>query len=134
MNMKQNSDQVKNYDMEVDVETTIKEVKTHWMKHLYLVDYNQTNILIIKEDNRKTKSKITDNQWNIIINVLNHDNKTLQYHDIHDIELVHLKVQLKLLSQIPCCRFSTMYVYTDNTLQHIQEKAINIFSDRMKNN
>ena len=34
--------------------------------------------------------------------------------------------------QVPCCRFSTIYVYTDNTLKHIQ-KTINIFNDKMKN-
>ena len=36
--------------------------------------------------------------------------------------------------KIPCCRFTAIYVYTDNTLKHIQEKTINIFNDKMKNN
>ena len=49
-------------------------------------------------------------------------NKTLQDYDIHDNELLQLKVQLKLLLKVPCCRFSTTYVYTDNTLKHTQEK------------
>ena len=66
--------------------------------------------------------------------LLDDDNKTLQDYDIYDNELLHLKVQLKLLLKFPCCRFSTIYIYTDNTLKHIQEKAINIFNDRMKNN
>ena len=66
--------------------------------------------------------------------LLGDDNKTLQYYDIHDNELLHLKVHLKSLLQVPCCRFSTIYIYTDNTLKHIQEKTINIFNDKMKNN
>ena len=47
--------------------------------------------------------------------------------------MLHFKVQLTLLWKDPCCRFSAVYVYTDNTLKHIQEKAINIFNDEMKN-
>ena len=59
--------------------------------------------------------------------------KTFKYYDIHDNELLHLEVQLKLMLKILCCRFSPMYVYTDNTLNHIQAKAINGFNDKMKN-
>ena len=64
--------------------------------------------------------------------LLNDDNKTLKYYDIYDNELLHLKVQLKLWLKIPCCRFTPIYVYTDITLKHIQEK--NIYNDKMKNN
>jgi len=48
--------------------------------------------------------------------------KTLTYRYIYDNELLHLQVQLKLMLKNPCCRFSAIYVYTDNTLKHIQEK------------
>ena len=53
--------------------------------------------------------------------VLFHDNnKTLKYYDIYDNEPLHLKVQLKMWLEIPCCRFTPIYVYTDNRLKHIQ--------------
>ena len=52
------------------------------------------------------------------------DNTALQDPDINDNELLHLKVKLKLLLQVPCCRFSTIYTFTDNTLKHSQEQAI----------
>ena len=35
--------------------------------------------------------------------------------------------------KVPCCRLSTVYICTDITLKHIQEKTINIFNDKMKN-
>ena len=44
----------------------------------------------------------------------------------------YIKVGLKLLLQVPCCRFSTVYIFTDNTLNHIQEKAIDILNDKMR--
>jgi len=61
------------------------------------------------------------------------DNKTLQDYDILDNELLLLKVKLNLLLKIHCCRFSTIYRFTDNTLKHIQENAIAIFNDKIKN-
>jgi hypothetical protein len=51
---------------------------------------------------------------------------------IHDNELLHLKVQLNLLLKVPCCRFSTIYIFTDNTLKHIREKN-NRNTDFMQN-
>ena len=66
--------------------------------------------------------------------LLNDNNKTLKYYDIYDNELLHSKVQLKLWLKIPCCRFTSIYVYTDNRLKHIQEVATRIFNDKMNNN
>ena len=66
--------------------------------------------------------------------LLNDDNKTLKDYDIYDNELLHLKVQLKLWLKIPCCRFTPIYVYIDNTLKHIQEITTNIFNDKTMNN
>ena len=40
--------------------------------------------------------------------LLDDDNKSLQYYDIHDNELLYLRVKLKLLLKVPCCRFSTI--------------------------
>ena len=54
--------------------------------------------------------------------LLEDDNKPLQDYDMYDHELLHLKVKLKLLLKVPCCRFSTIYIYTENTFKHIQEK------------
>ena len=36
--------------------------------------------------------------------------------------------------EIPCCRFTAIYVYTDNTFKHIQEMATRIFNDEIDNN
>ena len=66
--------------------------------------------------------------------LLEDDNKALQYYDIHYNELLHFQVQLKLLLKVLCCRFSTIYIYTGSTLKHIQEKSMNIFNDKLKNN
>ena len=54
--------------------------------------------------------------------LLDDDNKSLQEYSIHDNELLHLSVQLNLLLKVPCCRCSTIYIFTDYTLKHIQEK------------
>ena len=43
--------------------------------------------------------------------LLEDDNKTLQDYDIHDNELLHVKVQLKLLLKVPCCKFSIIHIY-----------------------
>ena len=66
--------------------------------------------------------------------LLNDNNKTLKYHDKYDNELLHVRVQLELWLEIPCCRFTPIYVYTDNKLKHIQEIATRILNDKMKNN
>ena len=66
--------------------------------------------------------------------LLDDDNKTLQDSDIYDNELLLSKVELKLLLNVPCCRISTIYIQTDNTLKHIQEKTVELFNDKMNNN
>ena len=58
--------------------------------------------------------------------LLDADNKPLQDYDINDNEFLQLKVKLKLLLEVPCCRFSTIYIFTHNTLKHIQENNRNI--------
>jgi len=37
-----------------------------------------------------------------------------------------------LLIKVPWCRFSIIYIFTDNTLKYIQEKAIELFNDNME--
>ena len=51
--------------------------------------------------------------------LLDDDNKSLQDYDINDNELLHLKVKFELLLKVPCCRFSTIYIFTDSTLKDI---------------
>ena len=53
---------------------------------------------------------------------------------MYDNELLHLKNQVKLWLKIHRCRFTPIYVYTDNRLKHIQEIATRIFNDKMNNN
>ena len=51
--------------------------------------------------------------------LLNDDNKTLQDSNIEDMDLLHLNATKKILLYVPCCRYTTIYLYTNNTLEDI---------------
>ena len=65
--------------------------------------------------------------------LLNDNNKTLKECNIKNFELLHLKVKLKIMLYVPCCRFTTIYLYTYNTLEDIQKEAIKIFNNEKSN-
>ena len=116
------------YGMEVDVETTIKEVKHKLNETVIFGEFEPNQYLIYKGGEQEDKYKNTKREphayyYKYIEPVSSEDgNKTLQDHDLYDNDLLYLNVQLKLLLKVTCCRFSTIYVYTHNTLKHIQKK------------
>ena len=108
--------------MKVDVETTMKEVKKQIEWNIF-GDLEPNQYFIYKgggQEDKNTKMYPTTHYYKYTEPVLlDDDNKTLQDYDIHDNELLHLKVQLKLL-KVPCCMFYTIYIFTYDTLKHIQ--------------
>ena len=62
--------------------------------------------------------------------ILDNDNKTINEYNINDGELLYLKAKLKLFLYIPTLRFTTIYLYTYEGLEHIQNKAIKIYNSK----
>ena len=123
--------------MKFDVETTIRYDKNKLNESFIFggLELNQYFIYKNGEQEDKDKNKIGEAMtyyYEYSEPVLLDDNKSLQDYDILDNELLHLKVQLKLLLKVPCCRFSTIYIFTDNTLKHIQEKTIELFIHKLQ--
>jgi len=139
MNMNQDLDHVNNYMIwKLMKKTTIKEVKNKLNETFIFGELEANQYFIYKggdqEDKDKNKNKEPMNYYYKYTEPVlsNDDNKTLKDYAIYDNEVLH-KIQLKLLFKIHC-RFTPIYVYTDNTLKHFQEKATNIYNDKMKKN
>ena len=117
--------------MEVDAETTTKEIKNKLNETCMFGKLEPNQYFIQKGGEQEDKYKKNKKREPMTYYykytepiLLDDDNKTLQDYDIHDNELLHLKVQLKSLLQVSCCRFATVYIYTYSTLKRIQDKSI----------
>ena len=116
MDMKLHLDHVRNYTIwKLMKKPTIKEIRNILNETFILGELEANPYFIYKGGEQEDKDKHKQREPQIYYYkctepiLLEYDNKTLQYYDIHDNELSNLKVQLKLLLKVPCCRFSTIY-------------------------
>ena len=62
--------------------------------------------------------------------LLEDDDKTINDYNIIDGELLYLKAKLKLYLHVPTLRFTTIFLYTFDTLGNIQNKAVEIYNSK----
>ena len=63
--------------------------------------------------------------------LLENDNTTINDYNVNDGEVLYLKAKLKLFLYIPTLRFTTIHLYTYESLDHIKNKAIKIYNSKM---
>ncbi len=83
-----------------------------------------------QEDKEKNREPMKFYYKYIEPQLLEDDNKTINDYNIIDGELLYLKAKLKLYLHIPTLRFTTIYLYTFETLEHIQNKVIEIYNSK----
>lgn len=126
------------YDIKTNENTTLKQIKDELNK-LYIygeLDPKQYEIYTGGEQEDKERPTnggtfyytYTDPQ------LLDEDDKTLKEYNIKDGQLLHLKAKLKILLYVPLCRYTTIYLYTYNTLEDIQKEAIKIYNNDTRDN
>ena len=120
------------YEIKATEDTTIKQIKDELNKSFIfgeLDDPDQYEIYKGGEQEDKERTNREPSTYYYIYlepQLLDDDNKTLKECNISDGELLHLKAKLKILLYIPLCRFNTLYFYTYDTLEDIQQEAIKI--------
>ena len=122
------------YDMTATEQTTIKELKDEINKSFIYGELNNEQYEIFKggeqEDKDKNREPMTFYYKYIEPQLLEDDNKTITDYNIIDGELLHLKVKLKIFLYIPTMRYTTIYLYTFETLKDIQNKVIEIYKSK----
>ena len=124
------------YDIKATEETTLKEIKEELNK-LYIygeLDPEQYEIYTggEQEDKERPTNGSTFYYTYTDPQLLDNDDKTLKEYNIKDGELLHLKAKLKILLYVPMCRYTTIYLYTYNTLEDIQKEAIKILKHKTR--
>ena len=122
------------YDITATKETTIKDLKTEINKSFLYgeLDFEQYEIYKggEQEDKEKNREPMKFYYKYIEPQLLENDNKTINDYNIVDGELLYLKAKLKLYLYIPTLRFTTIYLYTFETLEQIQNKVIEIYNSK----
>lgn len=123
------------YDITATEQTTIKDLKEEINKSFIygeLEDYGQYEIIKggEQEDREKNREPMTFYYKYIEEQILEDDNKTITDYNIIDGELLHLKVKLKIFLYIPTLRYTTIYLYTFETLKDIKNKVVEIYKSK----
>lgn len=66
--------------------------------------------------------------------LLDDDDNTLKECNIKSGQRLYLKANLNIILKIPGCRFTTIYLYTSDTLEDIQKRATDILNKRHGDN
>ena len=125
------------YDIEATEETTIKQIKDELNKTFIFGELDPDQYEIYKggeQEDKERTNREPSTYYYIYLEpqLLDDDNKTLKECNITDGELLHLKAKLKILLYIPLCRFNTLYFYTYDTLEDIQQEAIKILKRKTR--
>ena len=122
------------YNITATEETTIKDLKKEINKSFLYGELDDEQYEIYKggeqEDREKNREPMTFYYKYIEPEILADNNKTIKDYNIIDGELLYLKAKLKLYLYIPTLRFTTIYLYTFETLEHIQNKVIEIYNSK----
>ena len=120
------------YDITTTDNTTIKQIKEELNKSFIYGDLDPKQYEIYKGGEQEDKERQPEPQKYFYIylepQLLDDDNKTIKECNITNYEVLHLKAKIKILLYIPCCRYTTIYLYTNNTLEDIQKEVVNIFN------
>ena len=123
------------YNIETKEETTIKQIKEELNKKFIFGELDPDQYEIYKGGLQENKNKEREAQTQHFIylepELLDNNNKTLKDYNIKDDELLYLKVKLRINLYVPCCRFTTIFLYTDGTLKDIQKEAIKTYNINM---
>jgi hypothetical protein len=127
------------HDLKLSENTTIKQVKDELNKSFIFGELDPDQYEIYKggeQEDKERTNREPQTYYYIYLEpqLIDNDNKTLKECNITGGELLHLKVKLKLLLHIPCCRFNTLYFYTYNTIEDIQKEAIQIYNKKNNDN
>ena len=125
------------YDITATNQTTIKDLKDEINKSFIYGELNNDQYEIYKcgeQQNHKEKTreamtyyyKYNEPQF------LDDDNKTIKDYNIIDYETLHLKAKLKIFLYIPTMRYTTVYVYTNDTLKILKIKLLKFLNQKMK--
>jgi len=121
------------YDMTATEQTTIKELKDEINKSFIYGELNNEQYEIFKggeqEDKDKNREPMTFYYKYIEPQLLN-ENKTIEDYNIIDGEVLHLKAKLKIFLYIPTMRYTTIYLYTDDTLKDIKNKVLELYKSK----
>ena len=122
------------YDITATEQTTIKDLKKEINKSFLYGELDDEQYEIYKggeqEDKEKNREPMKFYYKYIEPQILEDNNKTINDYNIIDGELLYLKAKLKLYLYIPTLRFTTIYLYTFETLEHIQNKVIEIYNSK----
>lgn len=122
------------YDITATEQTTIKDLKEEVNKRFIygeLEDNKQYEIYKGGEQEDKNKREPMTFYYKYIEpQLLEDDNKTITDYNIIDGELLHLKVKLKIFLYIPTMRYTTIYLYTFETLKDIKNKVVEIYKSK----
>ena len=124
------------YEIEATEDTTIKHIKDELNKTFIFGELDPDQYEIYKGGEQEDKERPTNGSTFYYTytapQLLDNDNKTLKECNISDGELLHLKAKLKILLYTPLCRYNTLYFYTYDTLEDIQQEAIKILKRKTR--
>ena len=125
------------YDIQTSENTTLKQIKHELNKSFIYGELDPEQYEIYKggeQENKDKREAMTFYYTYTEPQLLDDDDNTLKEYNIKDGEVLHLKARLKILLFVPCCRYTTIYLYTHNTLEDIQAEAVNIFNNKRRDN
>ena len=119
------------YEMNLNENDTIQDVKRELNKSFLfgeLEDPEQYDIYTGGE--QYLKSETMTDYYTYTEPVLLGNDTTLTECNIKSGQMLYLKAKLKIILKIPCCRFTTIYLNTSDTLEDIQKQATEILNKR----
>jgi len=121
------------YDIKTSEHTTLKQIKEELNKSFIYGELEPEQYEIYTGEEQQNIERRNSEPQTFYYTytepqLLDDDDKTLKDYNIKDGQLLYLKAKLKILLHVPCCRFTTIYLYTYNTLEDIQKEAIKIFN------
>ena len=125
------------YDIKTNENSTLKQIKDELNKSFIFGELDPDQYEIYKggeqeDKERANRAPSTHYYTYAEPQLLDDDDKTLKEYNIKDGQLLHLKAKLKILLVVPCCRYTTVYLYTHSTLEDIQQEAINIYNNKRR--
>jgi len=123
------------YEIKLNETDTIQDVKRELNKSFLFGELEPGQYEIYTGGEQYLKSETMTEYYTYSNPVfLNNDDKTLKECNIKSGQLLYLKAKLKIILKIPCCRFTTIYLNTFDTLEQIQKRAIEILNKRHGDN